>query len=165
MTGSGQILTASATKNSDLFWGIRGAGVNFGIVTSATYRIYDALNSGMVYNADLIFDAEKNGTIFQILSTYQGNQDDKLAISIASSLRNNIVSCCRLSKLAVFTNNAPSLRSMSVPSTMALRNRVMLPSSLSSTRSQESATFLRFHTTDWCTLPTSAPIHSPVRKV
>lgn len=110
VTGSGQILTASATKNSDLFWGIRGAGVNFGIVTSATYRIYDALNGGMVYNADLIFDAEQNGTIFQILSTYQGNQDDKLAISIASSLRNNIVSCCRPIKLYMLTNTATSLR-------------------------------------------------------
>jgi hypothetical protein len=92
VTGSGQILTASATENSDLFWGMRGAGVNFGVVTSATYRIYDTINNGMVYNADMSFDAEKNATIFQILQTYQGSQDDKLAISISSSLRNNVPS-------------------------------------------------------------------------
>ncbi|KAG9191296.1 hypothetical protein G6011_09384 [Alternaria panax] len=92
VTGSGQILTASATENSDLFWGMRGAGVNFGVVTSATYRIYDTINSGMVYNADMSFDAEKNATIFQILQTYQGSQDDKLATSISSSLRNNVPS-------------------------------------------------------------------------
>ena len=92
VTGSGKILTASATENADLFWGMRGAGVNFGIVTSATYRVYDTLNNGMVYNADLVFDPEKNETIFKILQTYQGTQDDKLAISIASSVRNNVVS-------------------------------------------------------------------------
>ena len=92
VTGSGQMLTASATENSDLFWGMRGAGVNFGVVTSATYRIYDTINNGMVYNADMSFDAEKNATIFQILQTYQGSQDDKLSISISSSLRNNVPS-------------------------------------------------------------------------
>ncbi len=91
VTGEGQILTVSAEQNSPLFWGIRGAGFNFGIVTSATYRVYDALNDGNVYNADLLFPGEANGTIFEILSTYQGTQDDKLAISIASSLRNNTV--------------------------------------------------------------------------
>ena len=92
VTGSGQILTVSATKNSDLFWGMRGAGVNFGIVTSATYRIYDTINNGMVYNADITFEGEKNGTIFKILNTYQDTQDDKLAISISSSVQNKAVS-------------------------------------------------------------------------
>ena len=92
VTGSGQILTVSATRNPDLFWGIRGAGVNFGIVTSATYRIYDTINNGMAYNADMVFEGEKNETIFKILKSYQGTQDDKLSISISSSVKNNVVS-------------------------------------------------------------------------
>ena len=92
VTGSGQILTASATENSDLFWGMRGAGFNFGVVTSATYRIYDTINDGMVYNADMSFEAEKNATIFEIFQTYQGTQDDKLALTIGSSIKNNVVS-------------------------------------------------------------------------
>ena len=33
-------MTASAEENSDLFWGIRGAGANFGIVTSFEYRLH-----------------------------------------------------------------------------------------------------------------------------
>jgi FAD/FMN-containing dehydrogenase len=100
VTGSGKILTASATENSDLFWGMRGAGVNFGVVTSATYRIYDTINNGMVYNADMSFNAENNATIFKILQAYQGNQDDKLALSISASLRNNVVSASN-----VWSNN------------------------------------------------------------
>ncbi|KAI4696044.1 uncharacterized protein J4E88_000216 [Alternaria novae-zelandiae] len=90
VTGSGEILTASATENSDLFWGMRGAGFNFGVVTSATYRIYDTINDGMVYNADMSFEAEKNATIFEIFQTYQGKQDDKLALTIGSSIKNNV---------------------------------------------------------------------------
>lgn len=40
--GNGTAITISDTSHSDLFWAIRGAGHNFGIVTEYTYRIYDA---------------------------------------------------------------------------------------------------------------------------
>ncbi|RHZ50602.1 FAD-binding oxidoreductase [Aspergillus thermomutatus] len=40
VTGQGQVLTASAEENQDLFWGIRGAGANLGIVTSMTFQAY-----------------------------------------------------------------------------------------------------------------------------
>ncbi|KAL2286055.1 hypothetical protein FJTKL_07293 [Diaporthe vaccinii] len=37
----GTAVTASPSVNSDLFWALRGAGHNFGIVTSVDYRIFD----------------------------------------------------------------------------------------------------------------------------
>jgi FAD/FMN-containing dehydrogenase len=40
VTASGQILTVSATENADLFWGIRGAGCNFGVVTEFVLRLH-----------------------------------------------------------------------------------------------------------------------------
>ena len=40
VTASGRLLKASQTHNADLFWGIRGGGGNFGIVTSFEYRLY-----------------------------------------------------------------------------------------------------------------------------
>ncbi len=40
VTAEGQVITASAVENSDLFWGIGGGGGNFGIVTEFEYRLY-----------------------------------------------------------------------------------------------------------------------------
>lgn len=45
VTASGSIVTASAKENPDLFWAMRGAGPNFGIVTSATMNAISAPSS------------------------------------------------------------------------------------------------------------------------
>jgi FAD/FMN-containing dehydrogenase len=40
VTADGQLLTASTQQNEDLFWGIRGGGGNFGVVTSFGYQLH-----------------------------------------------------------------------------------------------------------------------------
>lgn len=42
----GTALTVSESEHKDLFWGIRGSGHNFGVVTEFKYKIYDLIPNG-----------------------------------------------------------------------------------------------------------------------
>lgn len=71
VTATGELITVSSTENPNLFWGIRGGGSNFGIITSATYRIFDTVNNGQIVNADFLLPASANRTVFELLSSFE----------------------------------------------------------------------------------------------
>ncbi len=53
VTAEGQLVRASEQENADLFWGLRGGGGNFGIVTSFEFRLHlvgPTLLSGPVFH-------------------------------------------------------------------------------------------------------------------
>ncbi|WP_436534976.1 LLM class flavin-dependent oxidoreductase [Actinoplanes sp. HUAS TT8] len=51
----GSVVRASATENTDLFWAVRGAGANFGVVTSFEFEVYEVGNVGF---AQLVMAAD-----------------------------------------------------------------------------------------------------------
>ncbi|KAG8164265.1 hypothetical protein KVR01_006183 [Diaporthe batatas] len=74
VTADGRLLHVSDTSHPDLFWAIRGAGQNFGIVASATYQLRRIADSpedrGEVMLVDLILPPNMSTTYFELLESY-----------------------------------------------------------------------------------------------
>lgn len=94
VTSKGQLVTASKTENSELFWGIRGAGYNFGIVTEATYKVFDATNGGQVMNGDFKFPASANRSVFEVFRAFDTTLPAKLAFSTIISFDKDVNEVC-----------------------------------------------------------------------
>lgn len=80
VNAKGDLITASTSENSDLFWGIRGAGFNFGIVVSATYKVYDLTNGGQVVNGDFLFTANQSIPLFEYFKSFETTLPAELAL-------------------------------------------------------------------------------------
>lgn len=68
---NGSATTASETQHPELFWALRGAGHNFGIVTSATYRIYDVpTGEGRLWSyEEYIFTHDKLESLYGVANS------------------------------------------------------------------------------------------------
>jgi len=75
VTAQGKVLTASATQNSDLFWGIRGGGGNFGIVTSFEYQLHPV---SQILGGHILFPIEKAQDILQFFRIFTRDCPDEL---------------------------------------------------------------------------------------
>jgi FAD/FMN-containing dehydrogenase len=77
VTADGQFLTASASEYPDLFWGMRGAGTNFGIATSFEYRLHPVTS---VLGGMLIHPYAKARDGFRFYRDFTATAPDELTV-------------------------------------------------------------------------------------
>jgi len=77
VTAEGQLRTASATKNADLFSGLRGAHSNLGVVTSLEYRLHPVgptVLAGMVLHS-----LEKGSEVLRFYRDYTSRAPEEMS--------------------------------------------------------------------------------------
>ncbi|OTA80665.1 hypothetical protein M434DRAFT_401658 [Hypoxylon sp. CO27-5] len=68
VTADGQLHNVTATSDPDLFWALRGAGPNFGIVTSVTVKSYPASEKDMqAWAGNLVFSEHQLEDVVQAI--------------------------------------------------------------------------------------------------
>lgn len=80
---SGEVLTASKIEHADLFWAIRGAGANFGVVTKFTFQGYEQTNP--VFAGPLVFPPTALPQIVEFMNKFHETNDGRQALLVAFS--------------------------------------------------------------------------------
>jgi FAD/FMN-containing dehydrogenase len=75
VTADGRLLQASATENPDLFWGVRGGGGNFGVVTSFEYQLHAV---GQVLGGMVIHPVERARDVLKFYREFTRTAPDAL---------------------------------------------------------------------------------------
>ncbi len=75
VTADRRLLTANASENQDLFWGVRGGSGNFGIVTSLEYRLHEV---GPVLGGAVFFPAAKAKEVLHFWREFAAASPDEV---------------------------------------------------------------------------------------
>jgi FAD/FMN-containing dehydrogenase len=85
VTADGELLVASETENADLFWGVRGGGGNFGVVTSFEYRLH-AVNG--VLGGAVFYPLSKGREALRLFHDFSSTAPDEISAFIAAAALN-----------------------------------------------------------------------------
>ena len=80
VTADGVIRHASADENPDLFWGIRGGGGNFGIVTSFEFGLHEMNRT--VIGGDVVFPIDRAKEVMRNYADYSQDAPDELSLDL-----------------------------------------------------------------------------------
>jgi FAD/FMN-containing dehydrogenase len=79
VTAGGEILRADADENPELYWGVRGGGGNFGVVTSFDMTLHPMQRE--VIGGVLIFPLEEARQVLRFYAEYAATTPDELYLS------------------------------------------------------------------------------------
>lgn len=77
VTADGDVLRASATENEDLFWGVRGGGGNFGVVTVFEFQLHPV--GPRVLGGKVVHRLEEAQTALEFYHDFSRSAPDELS--------------------------------------------------------------------------------------
>ncbi len=80
VTADGMLRHASADENPDLFWGIRGGGGNFGIVTSFEFGLHEMNRT--VIGGDVVFSPDRAKDVIRSYADFSQHAPDELSLDL-----------------------------------------------------------------------------------
>jgi FAD/FMN-containing dehydrogenase len=75
VTADGRLRRASAEEHEDLFWGLRGGGGNFGVVTSFQYRLHQV---GRVLGGEVVYPLDQAKKVLRFYRDWSSAAPDEL---------------------------------------------------------------------------------------
>lgn len=85
VTAEGNLITVSPTSYPDLWWGLRGAGQNFGVVTSAVFKAHPPIaGNNRVWTGSMTFNPEKLEDLVQIVTDLDYPKETYLTLIFAA---------------------------------------------------------------------------------
>jgi FAD/FMN-containing dehydrogenase len=69
VTADGQVRTASADRNADIFWAIRGGGGNFGIAVSLEFRLHPV---AQLWAGPILYPLEQASGVLRLFRDFMG---------------------------------------------------------------------------------------------
>ncbi len=78
VTADGEFLVASEQENPDLFWGLRGGGGNFGIVTSFEFQLHPL--GPTVYAGMLAWPMDESPKVLRFLRDFMADAPDEVGV-------------------------------------------------------------------------------------
>jgi FAD/FMN-containing dehydrogenase len=80
VTADGELVKVSAHENADLFWGLKGGGGNFGIVTSLEFALYPITH---VFGGNLFYPVEKAEAVLDLYARWSEDLPDEVTSAVA----------------------------------------------------------------------------------
>jgi FAD/FMN-containing dehydrogenase len=79
VTADGELVTASAAENPDLFWALRGGSGNFGVVTELEFRLFPVPS---VYAGMAMFDPARAAEAFSVYREWALDEPDQSSTAL-----------------------------------------------------------------------------------
>jgi len=98
VTADGRLLRATADENPDLFWGVRGGGGNFGIVTRFEFALHPM--ERQIVGGDIVFPLDRARELLEFYANYSGDAPPELYVDAVMSAPPGgkpgafVLSCC-----------------------------------------------------------------------